>query len=40
MMSSTTDKISGKTNEIAGKAKQAIGKASGDNSLRAEGAAQ
>lgn len=39
-MTSTTDRIKGLANEAAGSAKQAIGKATGNDRLRAEGAAQ
>ena len=39
-MGSTSDKISGTANEVAGKVKQGLGTATGNNRLRAEGAAQ
>lgn len=39
-MSSTGDKIKGLANEAAGNVKQAVGKATGNDRLRAEGAAQ
>ncbi|MEE7449312.1 CsbD family protein [Methylobacterium radiotolerans] len=39
-MSSTTDKIKGVANEAVGKAKQGIGDATGNDELKAEGAAQ
>ena len=39
-MGSTSDKISGTANEVAGKVKQGLGKATGNDRLRAEGAAQ
>ncbi len=39
-MTSNTDKIKGVANEMAGKAKQGIGAATGDDKLRAKGAAQ
>ena len=39
-MSSTGDKIKGMANEAVGNVKQAVGKASGNDRLRAEGAAQ
>lgn len=39
-MGSTGDKISGLANEAAGNVKQGVGKATGNDSLRAEGAAQ
>ena len=39
-MSSTTDKIKGVANETLGKAKQGIGDVSGNDKLKAEGAAQ
>ncbi|WP_112311629.1 CsbD family protein [Pseudogemmobacter bohemicus] len=39
-MSSTGDKIKGLANEAAGTVKQAVGKATGNDRLRAEGAAQ
>ncbi|MBJ2150451.1 CsbD family protein [Pseudomonas sp. GX19020] len=39
-MSSTGDKIKGLTNEAVGNVKQAVGKATGNDRLRAEGAAQ
>lgn len=39
-MSSTGDKIKGMANEAVGNVKQAVGKATGNDKLRAEGAAQ
>ena len=39
-MGSTTDKIKGYANEAAGKAKQGVGKVTGNDKMRAEGAAQ
>ncbi len=39
-MSSTGDKIKGMANEAVGNVKQAVGKATGNDRLRAEGAAQ
>ncbi|WP_311272508.1 MULTISPECIES: CsbD family protein [unclassified Rhizobium] len=39
-MGSTSDKISGTANEVAGKVKQGLGNATGNDQLRAEGAAQ
>ncbi|WP_283176883.1 CsbD family protein [Gemmobacter sp. 24YEA27] len=39
-MSSTGDKIKGLTNEAVGNVKQAVGKATGNDRLRADGAAQ
>lgn len=39
-MGSTTDKIKGYANQAAGKAKQGVGKVTGDDNMRAEGAAQ
>ena len=39
-MGSTSDKIAGKTNEVAGKVKKNVGEATGNNELRAKGAAQ
>lgn len=39
-MGSTSDKISGMANEAAGKVKQGVGSATGNDKLRAEGAAQ
>jgi len=39
-MGSTSDKISGLANEAVGNVKQGIGKVTGNESLRAEGAAQ
>ena len=39
-MRSTTDKIKGYANQAAGKAKQGVGKVTGDDKMRAEGAAQ
>ncbi|RWX77228.1 CsbD family protein [Neorhizobium lilium] len=39
-MGSTSDKIAGKGNELAGKVKQATGDVTGNDKLRAEGAAQ
>ena len=40
IMSSTGDKIKGMANEAVGNVKQAVGKATGNDRLRAEGAAQ
>jgi uncharacterized protein YjbJ (UPF0337 family) len=39
-MGSTTDKMKGYANEAAGKAKQGVGKVTGNDKMRAEGAAQ
>ncbi|MEH3091057.1 CsbD family protein [Agrobacterium sp. 22094] len=39
-MGSTSDKIAGKANEVAGKVKQGVGSATGNDRMRAEGAAQ
>lgn len=39
-MSTTDDKIRGNANEAAGKVKQAVGNVTGDDDLKAEGAAQ
>jgi len=39
-MGSTSDKISGMANEAVGKVKQGVGSATGNDKLRAEGAAQ
>lgn len=39
-MGSTSDKIAGKANEVTGKVKQSVGSATGNDSMRAEGAAQ
>ncbi|MEL6060184.1 MULTISPECIES: CsbD family protein [unclassified Methylobacterium] len=39
-MSSTTDKIKGAANEALGKAKQGLGDVTGNDKLKAEGAAQ
>lgn len=40
VMSSTSDKVSGKANELAGKAKQAVGDATDNRSIEAKGVAQ
>ncbi|MGO9388747.1 CsbD family protein [Rhodoblastus sp.] len=40
MTTSKTDKIKGAANEMAGKVKQGVGSATGDDNLRAKGAAQ
>ncbi|WP_312936373.1 CsbD family protein [Pseudomonas sp.] len=39
-MSATGDKIKGTANDLIGEGKQAVGKATGNDKLRAEGAAQ
>lgn len=39
-MGSTSDKVVGKANEIAGQARQGMGKVTGDDKMRAKGAAQ